>query len=102
MEIVGLAPPVWDREEKMSYNNRRRYASKESHLGTRESHVTVVPREGQHIDKAIRKFLRKVKKIGIINKVKNNSYYEKPSVKRRRKAKKREKVLKKLAESNKP
>ena len=86
----------------MSYDNRRRpYRNPTSSVGNRESHVTVVPRDGQHIDKAIRKFLRKVKKSGIINKVKNSSYYEKPSIKRRRKAKKREKVLKKLVESSK-
>tara|TARA_R110002072_G_scaffold48518_7_gene132734 strand:+ start:1676 stop:1939 length:264 start_codon:yes stop_codon:yes gene_type:complete len=85
----------------MSYDNRRRpYRNPASSVGNKESHVTVVPRENQHIEKAIRKFLRKVKKSGIINKVRNNSYYEKPSTKRRRKKKKREKVLKKLAESS--
>ena len=38
-------------------------------------------------DYLVRKFIKKVKKSGLIQEVKNRRYYEKPSAKRRRKRK---------------
>jgi small subunit ribosomal protein S21 len=46
----------------------------------------VVEVRGNNIDKAIRVLNRKVKHEGIIRDVRQRQYYEKPSVKRRRKA----------------
>ena len=49
-------------------------------------------------ERMIRRFIRKCKKEKIVEKVRENSYYEKPSVVRRKAAKKRRRVLDKLRE----
>tara|TARA_R100000005_G_C4900361_1_gene142829 strand:- start:196 stop:417 length:222 start_codon:yes stop_codon:yes gene_type:complete len=68
--------------------------------GNKPSHVTVVPRKNEHPDKLIKRFMRKFKKTGILDELRDRRFYEKPSVKRRRKRKQRERVLKKLAEKS--
>lgn len=65
----------------------------------RPSNVTTLPKEGEHIDRTIKRFLRKTKKSGIADEVKKNRFFEKPSVKRRKKAKRRDAVIKKLNNS---
>ena len=89
----------------MSYrhrDSRRNHAKKAPPKyfpkGNRPSHVTVVPRENEHPEKAIKIFTRKVKKSGIADEYRKKRYYEKPSVKRRREKKRREAVLRKLSE----
>tara|TARA_R100000406_G_scaffold83172_1_gene65607 strand:- start:1334 stop:1558 length:225 start_codon:yes stop_codon:yes gene_type:complete len=67
--------------------------------GNKPSHVTVVPRKNEHPDKLIKRFLRKFKKSGVLDELRDRRYYEKPSVKRRKQRKQRERVLKKLQES---
>ncbi len=47
--------------------------------------VEVVPKRGEPIERAIRRFIKKVKKEGIMEEHRNRRYYEKPSVKKRRK-----------------
>ena len=49
-------------------------------------------------DRMIKRFIRKCKKEKIVEQVRENSYYEKPSVVRRKAAKKRRRVLDKLRE----
>ncbi len=49
-------------------------------------------------ERMIRRFIRKCKKEKIVEKVRENSYYEKPSVVRRKAAKRRRRVLDKLRE----
>ena len=66
--------------------------------GKDPSHVTVVPRRGEHPDRTIKRFLKKVKKSSILEELRERRFYEKPSAKRRKKKKRREKVLRKLAE----
>jgi small subunit ribosomal protein S21 len=65
---------------------------------SRPSHVTIEPKGNEHIDKTIKRFLRKVKKSGLADDYKKNRYFEKPSTKRRKEKKRREAVLKKLRE----
>ena len=48
------------------------------------------------LERMIKRFNKKVKKEGIINKVLERRHYEKPSVKKRKMQKKRKKVLEKL------
>jgi small subunit ribosomal protein S21 len=48
--------------------------------------VTVVPREDEPFEKVLRRFRREVEKAGILKATKVRNYYEKPSVKRKRKA----------------
>jgi len=78
----------------MSYRDRK-FMPK----GNKPSHVTVVPRKNEHPDKLIKRFLRKFKKSGVLDELRDRRYYEKPSVKRRKQRKQRERVLKKLQES---
>jgi small subunit ribosomal protein S21 len=60
----------------------------------------VVVREGDHIDKVLRVFKRQVERAGIKNDTKKRESYEKPSIKRKKKAiaarKRRMKQLRKL------
>ncbi len=48
--------------------------------------VVVYPRPNEEPDKFIKRFLKKVRNDGILNEVWNRKGYDKPSVKRRRKA----------------
>jgi small subunit ribosomal protein S21 len=68
---------------------------------SRPAHVTVEVREGQSITTAIKKFMKKVKRSGIIEEYRRSLEYEKPSDKRKRKDRRREKVLKKLRQNRK-
>lgn len=56
-------------------------------------------REEESFENALRRFKRKCEKAGILTELKKRQHYEKPSVKRKRKAlQARKKVLRKLAE----
>jgi len=68
--------------------------------GNKPSHVTVVPKKNEHPDKLIRRFMRKFKKSGVLDELRDRRYYEKPSVKRRKARQQRERVLKKLQEAS--
>ena len=56
------------------------------------TNILVRPRRNESSDRLVRRFIRKVKKSGLIEEVKRRKYYIKPSQKRRLKAikKKRE------------
>ena len=47
-------------------------------------YVEVRPKKNEDPERMIRRFIKKVKKAGIIEEVRERSYYEKPSVKRNR------------------
>ena len=47
--------------------------------------LEIIVRNPEDIEKMIKKFNRKVKKMGIIDEVKERRYYTKPSVKKRQK-----------------
>ena len=56
-------------------------------------------REDEPFENALRRFKRKCEKSGILTEVKKRQHFEKPSVKRKRKAMQaRKKALRKLAE----
>lgn len=65
------------------------------------TNLVVKPRRNENIERTIKRFNRKVKKMGIINEVKERRYYTKPSDKKRR-AKKRSdrRRAKELAKAN--
>src|SRR5258708_23170220 len=55
---------------------------------------------GESFENALRRFIRKCEKSGILSELKKRQHYEKPSMKRKRKAiAARKKVLRKLAEA---
>ena len=59
-------------------------------------------REEENFENALRRFKRKCEKAGILKELKNRQHFEKPSVKRKRKAiSARKKTLRKLAEERK-
>ena len=61
--------------------------------------VSVKPRgRNDTQQRMIKRFIRKCKKNKIMEKVRENIYYEKPSTKKRKAAKKRKRVLQKLLE----
>ena len=56
-------------------------------------------REEESFENALRRFKRKCEKAGILTELKKRQHYEKPSVKRKRKAiQARKKLLRKLSE----
>ncbi len=56
-------------------------------------------RDEESFESALRRFKRKCEKSGIITELKKRQYFEKPSVKRKRKAvQARKKMLRKMAE----
>ena len=59
-------------------------------------HVETKVRKEESIDRAIKRFTKKVKKVGILDIVREKRYYEKPSVKKTRMKKKRKATLDKL------
>lgn len=59
----------------------------------------VYVREDESFEGALRRFKRKCEKAGVLTELKRRQYFEKPSVKRKRKnAQARKKILRKLAE----
>ena len=65
-------------------------------------HVSVKPRGRKDTpQRMIKRFLKKVKKLKILETYRESLRYEKPSEKKRKQEKKRTQVLKKLAEENK-
>jgi ribosomal protein S21 len=60
--------------------------------------VEVTPRRNEPPEKMIRRFIKKVKKEGILEEIRERAYYVKPSEKRRRKRRERDRVMKKLRE----
>ena len=62
--------------------------------------VEVTSRRNEPPEKMIRRFMKKVKKEGILEEVRERAYYMKPSEKRRRKRRERDRVMKKLREQS--
>ena len=58
--------------------------------------VAVKPESGENIEKAIRKFLKKCKKLRIVENYRDRQYYVKPAEKRRQDKIRRKRVLDKL------
>ena len=48
------------------------------------SNLTIKPRRNENIERVIKRFNKKVKKLGIIDEVKERRHYIKPSEKRRK------------------
>ena len=62
--------------------------------------VEVTSRRNEPPEKMIRRFTKMVKKEGILEEVRERAYYMKPSEKRRRKRRERDRVMKKLREQS--
>jgi len=59
----------------------------------------VVVKDGENVEGALRRFKRKCEKAGILSELKKRQHYEKPSVKRKKKAiAARKKLLKRLSQ----
>ena len=63
--------------------------------------IKITPRRNDTAEKIIRRFNRKVKKSGILEKVKKRRYYEKPSVVRRKQKNARKRTLERLKQKEK-
>jgi len=62
----------------------------------------VIVKDGESIEGAIRRFKRKCEKAGVLSELKKRQHYEKPSVRRKKKAlAARKKLLKRLAQERK-
>jgi small subunit ribosomal protein S21 len=64
-----------------------------------ETMPTVQVKEDESFENALRRFKRKCEKAGVLTELKKRQYFEKPSVKRKRKAiQAKKKIARKLAE----
>lgn len=50
----------------------------------------------EHVEAAIKRFLNKVKKSGLLDEIQERKYFKKPSVKRNEEKRRRKRVLQKL------
>ena len=75
----------------MAYGDRR-YLDK----GKKPAHVSVTPKKNENPERLIKRFIRKVKKEGVLEEVRDRRYYETPSTKRRKERQRRDRVIRKL------
>ena len=90
-----------NRNRNWKNDNRQRQEPKIDTRGKSPSHVTVVVKRGEHPERAIKRFLKKCKKLRIVEEYRKRQYFEKPSEKRRRAKLKREETIRKEALKNK-
>ena len=83
------------------YNKRREERPRSNIKSKRPSNVTVYPKKGEHPERAVKRFLKKCKKLKIVEEYRRRQYYEKPSEKRRRMKMRRLALIKKEAEKKK-
>ena len=62
--------------------------------------VEVRPRPNDPTERLIRRFVKKVKKEGILDEVRDRMYYEKPSTRRRREKIRRKQLARRAQEKN--
>lgn len=68
----------------------------------RPINVEITPKHrDEPLERMIKRFVKKLKKEKILEKVRDNRFYEKPSITRRKKAKQRKRTLDKLAKKKK-
>ena len=65
-------------------------------MAKKGANVIIKPRRNDTPERMIRRFTRKVKKIRLLEEVRERRYYEKPSVAKRRKAAQRKRALERL------
>ena len=65
-------------------------------MGKKAINAAVYPRRNDSPERMIRRFTKRVKKLGIIDEIKKRRYYEKPSIAKRRKAAERKRMLERL------
>jgi ribosomal protein S21 len=70
-------------------------------MAKKATNIKVTPRRKESPDRMIRRFIKKCKKMGIIDEVKDRRYYKKPSEKRNERNIKRRRALSKAKEKDK-
>ena len=70
-------------------------------MAKKATNIKVTPRRKESSDRMIRRFIKKCKKMGIIDEVKDRRYYKKPSEKRNERNIKRRRALSKAKEKDK-
>lgn len=69
-------------------------------MSAKPVHVEVVARENEPFDKLLKRFLKKIKKIGLLDEMKKKNFYKKPSELRREKEKQRLHTIQQMQEEN--
>jgi small subunit ribosomal protein S21 len=86
--------------EKEDVMNRRSRQNVDRHQPVYAIPLEVRPRPGENMERTIRRFTKKVRNDGILQEVMQKSYFEKPSVRRRRKSARARYLAKREAEKN--
>ena len=74
-----------NRHRAKDYNKNHKKEHRINIKSSGPSHVTVFPRKGEHPERTIKRFLKKCKKLKIVEEYRKREYYEKPTAKRKRK-----------------
>ena len=90
-----------NRHRAKDYNKNHKKEHRINIKSSGPSHVTVFPRKGEHPERTIKRFLKKCKKLKIVEDYRKREYFEKPSEKRRRMKMRRLAIIKKEAAKNK-
>ena len=88
-------------QKPRDYNKKREEAPRPNIKSKRPSNVSVYPKRGENPERAIKRFLKKCKKMKIVEEYRKREYFEKPSTKRRRMKMRRLALIKKEAAKNK-
>lgn len=70
-------------------------------MAKKATNIKVTPRRKESQDRMIRRFIKKCKKMGIVDEVKDRRFYKKPSEKRNERNIKRRRALTKAKEKDK-
>ena len=70
-------------------------------MAKKATNIKVTPRRKEWQDRMIRRFIKKCKKMGIVDEVKDRRFYKKPSEKRNERNIKRRRALSKAKEKGK-
>ena len=70
-------------------------------MAKKATNIKVTPRRKESQDRMIRRFIKKCKKMGIVDEVKDRRFYKKPSEKRNERNIKRRRALSKAKEKGK-
>ena len=98
--LDGISRKSYDRRFVVENETGARGAWGES--GVNGSMPLIKVREDESLENALKRFKRKCEKSGILTEIKKRQHYEKPSVKKKRKAlAARKKLLKRLAQERK-
>jgi len=70
-------------------------------MSKRPVHIEIRPKKNETFERTLKRFKKKLRKIELMEQLREYSFYEKPSIKKRKKKIERKRMLKRLNEARK-